>query len=906
MATYLFSTLQNNQRIEFDPTVDVFRLDDSSLSAAQLQYAVPDGIGDTVSFTHQGKTVVLAGSGLLGRITTTNVQVGTGAAGSGAIYAGRADGTLVSGGEGPDLMLGLATGDRLNGGAGDDTLDGRAGNDLLTGGRGNDRLIGGAGLDTADYSGETGALTAGVTASLSSGEATDPFGGTDTLSGIEYLTGTALSDTLTGDDAANTLTGGAGSDTLEGLRGNDLLRGGTGFDIVSYRTSIGVVTVDLAARTAIDGWGATDTLEGIEAVRGSEGADRLIGSAGGAVFEQFEGGPGNDFIDGGAVSDPVGATDANRATYEHAASGAVVDLDKGTAQDGDGGTDTLLNIAYVRGSSFDDRLLGRADGVAFQDFEGRAGNDFIDGVATNGRNRASYGQSPSAVDVDLSTGVARDGWGGTDTLANISFVNGSPFADRLVGSDAEQGEYLTGGAGNDVIDGRGGLRDEVRFGGATAGVVVNLKQGTASDGQGGSDTLIGIESVRGTDFADSITGSDVSLYADPEEAIFNYVERIEGFGGNDILNGGGGVELLSYFNSPGPVEVDLVSGIARDGYGNTDTISNFEIVGGSAFNDTLRGSNGIAYEILSGGPGNDLIDGRGGSLDLASYSIATKALALSLFSTTQADGQGGIDTITGIEGLIGGSANDQITGDNGPNPLHGAGGDDSLTGAGGNDLLIGGDGIDTAAYASARSAYIVRKLADAFEVSARSGIDGTDRLESMEAVAFGSTVLALVAPARTAPAAFNTDPGFLFDPVYYQLANTAETGLLTAQAARAHYFGTGAAQGRAPNAWFDAGYYANRWPDLTALNLDSATLFSHYNLYGVWEGRSGGPAFDRFDGNRYLTDNPDVAAYVDAYVADFLGSRTNGAIAHYVIYGQNEARLAYDAGGAGIDLGWAL
>ena len=69
MATYLFSTLQNNQRIEFDPAIDVFRLDDPSLSAAQLQYAVPDGIGDSISFTHQGKTVVLAGSGLLGRIT---------------------------------------------------------------------------------------------------------------------------------------------------------------------------------------------------------------------------------------------------------------------------------------------------------------------------------------------------------------------------------------------------------------------------------------------------------------------------------------------------------------------------------------------------------------------------------------------------------------------------------------------------------------------------------------------------------------------------------------------------------------------------------------------------------------------------------------------------------------------
>ena len=55
--------------------------------------------------------------------------------------------------------------------------------------------------------------------------------------------------------------------------------------------------------------------------------------------------------------------------------------------------------------------------------------------------------------------------------------------------------------------------------------------------------------------------------------------------------------------------------------------------------------------------------------------------------------------------------------------------------------------------------------------------------------------------------------------------------------------------------------------------------------------------FDKFDGTRYLTENPDVAAYVDAYVKDFLGSRTNGAIAHYIIYGANESRLAYDTTG---------
>jgi hypothetical protein len=96
-------------------------------------------------------------------------------------------------------------------------------------------------------------------------------------------------------------------------------------------------------------------------------------------------------------------------------------------------------------------------------------------------------------------------------------------------------------------------------------------------------------------------------------------------------------------------------------------------------------------------------------------------------------------------------------------------------------------------------------------------------------------------------------------------------------------------------------YYANRWADLKPLNLDAVTLFAHYNLYGVWEGRSAGPTFDKYDGTRYLKDNPDVATYVDAYVADFLGSRSNGAIAHYVIYGAAEGRVAYDTAGVAIE-----
>jgi hypothetical protein len=60
--------------------------------------------------------------------------------------------------------------------------------------------------------------------------------------------------------------------------------------------------------------------------------------------------------------------------------------------------------------------------------------------------------------------------------------------------------------------------------------------------------------------------------------------------------------------------------------------------------------------------------------------------------------------------------------------------------------------------------------------------------------------------------------------------------------------------------------------------------------------RSSGPKFDQFYGNRCLAESPDVAAYVDSDVAGFLGSRTNGVIAHYVIYGQHEQRLAFSLG----------
>ena len=147
---------------------------------------------------------------------------------------------------------------------------------------------------------------------------------------------------------------------------------------------------------------------------------------------------------------------------------------------------------------------------------------------------------------------------------------------------------------------------------------------------------------------------------------------------------------------------------------------------------------------------------------------------------------------------------------------------------------------------------------------------------------------------------------FLFDPVFYSLDNADSIPTQSSGAAWDHFVGVGASQGKPPTSWFDATYYEDKWLDLTPLRLDDATLFRHFNLFGVWEGRSPGPLFERFDGNRYLAQNPDVAAYVDAFIDDFLGSRTNGAIAHYILFGAAEGRQAIDLVGQSIDLGYVI
>ena len=209
---------------------------------------------------------------------------------------------VLNGGSGDDVLT--ATGSStLNGGDGNDTLHAGLGETVLDGGPGDDLLecdsnIGGVG--TATY----GDAASGVTVSLLvSGPQNTGGAGTDTLSGIQNLIGSAFADTLTAWATGSELTGGAGNDFLIGGAGNDVFDGGTGTDAVSYQSASAAVQVDLStAGPQATGGAGTDTLTSIEKLVGSSYNDVLTAAASGSTLN---GGAGDDVLNGAAGVDAL-------------------------------------------------------------------------------------------------------------------------------------------------------------------------------------------------------------------------------------------------------------------------------------------------------------------------------------------------------------------------------------------------------------------------------------------------------------------------------------------------------------------------------------------------------------------------------------------------------------------------
>ena len=676
-------TIRNVEHVQFgDGTHDLAELIANSASAgadtidgtdnadtldggAGVDVLKGHGGDDTYLIDNAGDQIVeLPGEG------KDTALVNLGAAGTYTLGAEVENGIVTSAATVAVNLVGNDSANQLTGNGANNTLTGNGGNDTLIGGAGNDTMIGGTGDDVYSVDSATDVVTELAGGGIDTVETS--LSAYTLAANVERLiftggaaafkgTGNELNNTIFGADGNDTLDGGAGNDQLGGGGGNDSLLGGAGNDFVS----------------------------------GGNGNDMLDGGAGN---DTLTGGAGNDTIDGGAITDKIGYSDANVVTYDGATPAAVnVNLQTGIAQDGYGGTDKLININFAVGTVYNDVLTGSTN-MLLEQFDGGAGDDTIDGglvtdtLNQENNNRVTYQRSGNAVTVDLEAGTSDGGaGGGNDTLININQVRGSSFDDQLYGSDSALTEQFEGGAGDDTIDGRGGI-DLVRYDNATGGVSVNLAAGTASDGYGGTDTLINIEGVRGSSHDDELIGGNPDNGVDVHDG---RVEIFMGNGGNDTIDGGQGYDRVDYTTSTAGVLVDLGAGTAQDGLGGTDELHNIEGVRGSAFNDTLLGSDGAEFESFEGREGNDSIDGRGG-IDRVDYEHAKAAVTVNLATgAATADGYGGSDTLVNIEDVRGSTFNDSITGNAGDNYLQGLAGNDTLVGGAGADQLAGGEGNDS-------------------------------------------------------------------------------------------------------------------------------------------------------------------------------------------------------------------
>ncbi len=221
-------------------------------------------------------------------------------------------------------------------------------------------------------------------------------------------------------------------------------------------------------------------------------------------------------------------------------------------------------------------------------------------------------------------------------------------ADVILGGNGT--DVIYGGFGNDTIEGGagadtmfgGGGSDTLSYSSSPGGVTVNLATGSTSGNDAAGDKIYGFENLRGSNFEDTLTGDSGN-------------NIIEGGAGNDTMDGGTGTDTVSYASATAGVTVNLAITTSQNTVGaGSDTITNFENLTGSSFNDTLTGNS--SSNTITGGSGNDIING-GNGVDTAvfsgqwsNYTITFNSGSNTYTVTDNRSGSpDGTDTLTSIE-----------------------------------------------------------------------------------------------------------------------------------------------------------------------------------------------------------------------------------------------------------------
>lgn len=640
------------------------------------------------------------------------VLIGWGSAASGGIAAMTGGGALWLNAQDQTArtLTGTAMADIVTGGVGADTITGGGGADILWGGDGNDV-----------FKFNAGDVVAGETINGSSGQDTLSLLGDVDFSGALIVNDTTAINilALNGHTATiaidqNTrfsLVGSSGNDTVV-VRPSNTSCGQT-ISAAGFSFTTGGTT----------GWGGTGTDRIV--LTGTAYDDTLESSS---IRESLVGGAGNDTFKGLIGSDTISGGEGDD----------VFDFSSATLQlsgvfDGGGGYDRMdmmaggctdlssATVSSVERVDYGDSGTARSYFFNAQGFTGTTAQFHGAAAVTSLQFMVTQGGK-----YDLS-GLIFTGTAPTKVVLGTGSINiyqardvvGTSLADSMTGGSGM--DWLEGGQGDDSVDGGGGL-DVVSFAQADGGVTVILGEddsvlhtvsgiatGPASVG---TDSLYNVEGVEGSlyddvltmtgtgnayaainllDYSNAIAAVTVDLGAGSASGgaghdLFSGFEMVGGSAYDDTLVGtSGGGDWLCYIRAAASVSVDLAAGTASGGAGY-DTFTGFEAVWGSAFADTLIGSSGD--DTFVGGGGDDVIDG-GGGINKVDYSfVSTSTGIVANMGSGTVTGPDGTDHLLNIQWLCGTGASDTITGSSGADIIDGGGGYDTINGGSGDDTII--------------------------------------------------------------------------------------------------------------------------------------------------------------------------------------------------------------------------
>lgn len=334
----------------------------------------------------------------------------------------------------------------------------------------------------------------------------------------------------------------------------------------------------------------TVTSAGNFTINGGIGSDIVTAGAG---ADTITGGTGVDTLDGGSGNDTFNLGSGDWSTGDSITGGSNTDtLLLTAAQTTDFSTGTLQTLETFTGSGGNDTVtLTLAQIGQFSTFNMNGGTDVLHVTASGTVDISSLAfSSTSNTETGDFTGSASND---AVTIAGgqlDAIMNGAGIIDFGAGS-------------NDTLSLTSTSSDLNTLGGTNASIV-NLEFISASTASAGvTISLTGQTegfTITGSSFADTITGGSGGDTIDGGAST-----------GNDTLNGNGGTDTVTYGSAGSAVTVSLaLQGAAQNTVGaGSDTLSNFENLTGSSFNDTLTGDGGA--NVINTGAGNDTAYGGG-------------------------------------------------------------------------------------------------------------------------------------------------------------------------------------------------------------------------------------------------------------------------------------------------------